>query len=338
MKCRIMRDKIKKYITQKYKTKKYSVCQKLRRKHRFRIAFRNPEKCPAEDGIYCQKSLQAGKTDTSFDDPFFTGTRRVFLRVWEGKKYVGSLTVEAAVVVSLFLLAFGTILSVLDIYRVQAMVKTSLHQSALELGTYAYAAEQGENSPAGVVSSAACGIYAKSRLPELGRYIKVSMLGTTYKNHRIRLSARMEYNIPVSIFPLPALRFTNESQVNAWVGRIPGEEDEAGENDWEEMVYVSEYESVYHTHSSCSHLDLAVQQGNLQEVKKQRNQYGGKYHSCDKCGQTADTGSLVYYTEKGDCYHTRENCSGLKRTVRLVKKSEAKGTRQCQRCREKEAG
>lgn len=97
------------------------------------------------------------------------------------------------------------------------------------------------------------------------------------------------------------------------------------------MVYVTEYESVYHTSESCTHLDLSVHRGIKTQVEQKRNEYGGKYHACERCGGDS---ALVYYTEKGDCYHSQASCSGLKRTVRLVKKSEIQAYIQCERCRE----
>lgn len=297
---------------------------------------KNPEKCLSEDGKIVKSSLQAEKTDNLKKYSFCTGIRRAFLWVFRKKKASGSLTVEAAVVVPVFLLAIGTLLGILDIYRVQAMVKTSLHQSALELGMYAYAADQGRDSPVGWISSAACGVYAKSKLPDLGKYANVSLAGSSYKEDKIRLHARIQYRIPVSILPLPALYFTNESQVNGWVGRRLEDEKKEVDRTWEEMVYITENGSVYHTSSSCSHLDLAVHQQSPDKVKHLRNDYGSKYHSCEKCKGSLEEHSIVYYTEKGDCYHTQENCSGLKRTVRLVKKSEAGGIRMCQRCNAKE--
>ena len=45
-----------------------------------------------------------------------------------------------------------------------------------------------------------------------------------------------------------------------------------------EMVYVTEYESVYHTSESCTHLDLSVHRGIKTQVEQKRNEYGGKYH------------------------------------------------------------
>mgnify|MGYP001101852664 FL=1 len=101
--------------------------------------------------------------------------RRVFLcffRKTRGKKQQipAVLTVEAALVIPLFLLGICTLLGIMDLYRVQVLVKTSLHQSAQELGMYASveSGDSGVNTPTGVLSSGVCSAYAKAHLPELG--------------------------------------------------------------------------------------------------------------------------------------------------------------------------
>lgn len=302
------------------------------------IEIRNTEECPSVAGNRYEDALQAEKTDIPFLHSFFAGTRRVFLWILDKsrrRRRRGALTVEAAVAVPVFLLAMSSILGILDIYRIQALVKTSLHQSALELGMYAYVADAGENSPVGVVSSSVCALYAKSRLPDLGRYVKVSTAGSSYREGEIDLIASVEYRLPLTVIPLPPIRFKNESKVNAWTGWNGSNQEEGADGQWEEMVYVSEYESVYHTSSSCTHINLAIHQGSIASVEDMRNAYGEKYHSCEKCGSVSD-GGTVYYTEKGNRYHCDENCSGLKRTVRLVKKSEVHASHQCERCKARE--
>ncbi|NCB91774.1 MAG: hypothetical protein EOM40_04275 [Clostridia bacterium] len=247
------------------------------------------------------------------------------------------MTVEAAAVIPIFLLTVSTLLGVLDIYRVQSAVKTSLHESALELGMYAYAAESGDSSPAGIVSSAVCAAYAKRHLPEFGDHVKISMAGSSYKDHQVKLTAHISYKIPLSILPLPAIRMVNESCVNSWTGQNISDREIASAGGAEEMVYVTEYESVYHTSSECTHLDLTIHLGSRNEVEGLRNEYGQKYKICEKCGSSNAAGGIVYYTQKGDRYHTSESCSGLKRTVRLVKKSEIQASCQCERCKAKGA-
>lgn len=151
-----------------------------------------------------------------------------------------------------------------------------------------------------------------------------------YENHKIQLKATVLYQLPFSILPVSKLKVTNSSVVHAWTGYDPKNTDNEG-TDGGEMVYVTEYESVYHTSESCTHLDLSIHRGIKTQVEQKRNEYGGKYHACERCGGDS---ALVYYTEKGDCYHSQASCSGLKRTVRLVKKSEIQAYIQCERCRE----
>lgn len=258
--------------------------------------------------------------------------RRVFLCLFRGKRIRAVLTVEAAFVVPLFLLGVGTVLGMMDVYRIQAIVRTSLHQSAEELGMYAGAGkiDSHDSVSVGVLSSGACIAYAKSHLPDLGEEVSVSLLGSCYENHRVRLRAVVTYRLPVSLLPVPMIKVVNTSTVTAWTGFHPEEEQEENSGGGE-MVYVSDYESVYHTSSQCTHLDLSVHQGSREQIETQRNIYGKKYHACEKCKGGS---KLVYYTEKGDCYHSKASCSGLKRTVRLVEKTQIRVQTQCERCKE----
>lgn len=242
------------------------------------------------------------------------------------------LTVEAAFVVPLFLLAICTLLGMIDLYRVQALVRTSLHQSAQELGMYASveSGDSGVSTPVGVLSTGICIAYTKSHLPELGDYVSVNLIGSRYENHEIQLKATITYQLPFSILPVSKIKVGNGSVVHAWTGYDSGDTGKTDGGDGDEMVYVSDYESVYHTSVHCTHLDLSIHQGTKEQVERQRNEYGKKYHACERCGGDSH---LVYYTEKGDRYHSEASCSGLKRTVRLVEKSQIQAHTQCERCR-----
>lgn len=165
-------------------------------------------------------ALQADKTRQSPLCSFLKTSRKVFLWILkkrEGRYRKASLTVEAAVAVPVFLLAVGSILGILDIYRMQSLIKTSLHQSAMELGMYAYG-ENGDSSIGSGISSAFCMAYARSRMPDFGEHVKFSYVGTAFRNNELILRAQAEYKLPVSLTFVPPIRFTNEAKVNCWVG------------------------------------------------------------------------------------------------------------------------
>ena len=53
-----------------------------------------------------------------------------------------------------------------------------------------------------------------------------------------------------------------------------------------------------------------------------RNTYGAKYYPCESCSRNQNPAGCVYITSTGNRYHNQETCSGLKRTIRLVKLSQ----------------
>lgn len=284
-----------------------------------------------------KKALQAEKTDQSPCSSFFVKTRKVFLWILPGGKICrkASLTVEAAMVLPIFILTVSTILGILDSYRIQALIKTSLHQSAMELGMYAYGMEQGMGTPVGNIASASvCMAYARNKMPDLGENVQLSFIETTCKNGEITLRVKGEYRLPVTLLPIPVMKFYNEAKVNSWIGWDASRKISDSEKSDMDMVYIAENESVYHTSPWCTHINLSIHTGWAENMRKLRNEYGEKYVPCEKCGGGKEA-EIVYYTETGNRYHTSENCSGLKRTVHIVKKSEVSHIHQCQRCREK---
>lgn len=96
-------------------------------------------------------------------------------------------------------------------------------------------------------------------------------------------------------------------------------------------VYVADNGVVYHRDRKCTHLQLSVHSIFRGELADARNRWGSMYSACEKCvrGEIPD---MMYVTEDGNCYHYRENCPGLKRTVTSLTLEEAAGYRPCSRC------
>ena len=75
-----------------------------------------------------------------------------------------SLTLESAFVFPFFFLTIVILISFLDLFRIQALLTSSLSQSARELGMYAYCAKKEDTTPVGIVNDAVCVAYAQNRL------------------------------------------------------------------------------------------------------------------------------------------------------------------------------
>ena len=254
--------------------------------------------------------------------------QRVFFWIFN-RKVRAALTVEAAFVIPIFILALCTMMSILDCYRIQSIVKISLYQSAMELGMYAYNTDA-DVEGVSVINSTVCTAYAQARLPQMEDHVSVSMKGSCYEDNKVCLIATITYKFPISLFPLPPLKMKNISEVYSWVGESHNAGDKL-EAVAEEMVYITENRSVYHTDASCSHIDIEIYETREKNAKKE-------YEPCQKCceGKSLGTNTVVYYTKTGERYHLQKDCSSLTRIVRMIEFSQVQDLPICERCEKEE--
>ena len=206
-----------------------------------------------------------------------------------------SLTIEAALVFPLFFFGIITMISFMDIYKLQTEHLSKLCQQAKAAGMYAYTPD-GEGTE-------------EITLPDFYVYKPIS-----------------------PGIPLPAIWMHNTVKVHAWTGTVHKFAGEEETEKMEVMVYVTESGSVYHKNLNCSHLKLSVVKISGSSVSGMRNEYGEKYHACEGCSRGEKPGGSVYITKSGNRYHNKKECSGLKRSVRLVKESDVENIHACSRC------
>ena len=137
---------------------------------------------------------------------------------------------------------------------------------------------------------------------------------------------------PIGAFvPLPKVWMHNTVKVHAWTGAdetaFSGETREP-----EEMVYVTETGTVYHKKAGCRYLKVSINQISGSSLTHARNDSGQKYSPCESCSRNQKPSGVVYVTSSGNRYHNLATCSGLKRTVKLVKESQLGGMHACSSC------
>ena len=226
-------------------------------------------------------------------NPFGKASLCAFLKNLSTKLKKASLTVEATMVLPLFFLTMVTMISFMDLYKLQTEHLSKLCQNAKDAGMYAYAVSGGTE---------------EITLPDVYSYKPVA-----------------------GIIPLPAKWNYNSVKVHAWTGASWEETSDPNESP-EKMVYVTASGTVYHKSLDCSHLKLSVSRISGSEVSSKKNDSGEKYYACESCSKGQKPGSYVYITKSGNRFHNDRTCSGLKRTVRLVKESKAANLSVCKRC------
>ena len=98
-----------------------------------------------------------------------------------------------------------------------------------------------------------------------------------------------------------------------------------------DMVYMTEYGTVYHTSRACVYLTVTVRKAEFNQIERERNSAGQNYEECSKC-KKADRTNWVYISSGGDKYHWNLNCSSMKRTVLEKSREEVAGIPACHKC------
>lgn len=260
----------------------------------------------------------------------------------------GSLTVEAAVVMPFFACFMVFILYFFRILQVQAGIAQSLQYTGRRIAAGYCIQEEAGDEMANLQESG----ESDSSLLDVGGLLKAKALfqqqlekhgcPTQYISHGkygihflqsdlsgnyVELKTTYKMKLPIGLLGNIQYQMAQEVKYRKWTGYKPGEED--GEDD--SWLYYTEYGRVYHASRSCSYLDLSIQGVPYGQAEQKRNHSGGKYHPCEKCGNK-EIGAMVYITDYGDCYHTSLTCSGLKRKIYMIRRSEATNKRMCRKC------
>lgn len=207
----------------------------------------------------------------------------------------GSVTVEAAIAIPVFLFAILNLMSIILMFGEYSTHLADMHQRAKWLSVHAHVEEQG--------------LDVGNDLIMQTKVIKLKPL------------------IPIMDFSMA--RTIVNCRVRKWTGydvtMVSQMEKE------EEWVYITPYGDSYHTSRGCRYLSLKIQAGKVEEMDGYRNKSGEIYRLCESCGENGSYG-LCFYTDYGNRYHSSLYCSGLKRTVRTVKKSEVGNRHRCSGC------
>ena len=255
--------------------------------------------------------------------------------------FCASMTVEAAIVLPLFLAAVLTVAGYCQVYSAATRISAAMLQTAEEIAIAAYTDTYQDASPMAAASVSAAyaqaAVTARAGDTSCVRSLNFLLSSIPDDEERIDLVAAWKVRQRIGFFTLPSSWFIQRSCVRAWTGRTGsgGEGGDETDTPAAATVYVTEYGQVYHTDPDCSHIRLTIMQVPLSEVEGLRNVYGSRYHTCEKCGRAS--GSQVYITTDGDRYHSSLDCSGLKRTVREMTAEEAEGLRPCSKCAAGEA-
>lgn len=253
----------------------------------------------------------------------------------------GSMTVEAAFVVPLFIFCILNLLFGIQVVETSSRITAALHETGNNICSYGYAVEHGvgEGVPAGIggtvyaISSVAghLGETVDQRGGISGGRAGLNYLGSSVMSDGgiVKLSVTYGLKFPVKM-GIRTYRLGTSYYGHAWVG-YDGATCTSAETDEDPIVYVTRTGTVYHTDISCRYLNPSTRSVAAGSVGNLRNKDGAIYHACELCGAGAGVGS-VYVTEYGNRYHSDLYCSGIRRDIQAIHLSEVGGRGPCSVC------
>lgn len=255
---------------------------------------------------------------------FYKGTPRC-------TRYAAVLTVEAALILPLLMGFFAALLFLFRVMQVELEVQKALDDTGRKLAVYLPGKEN--DAATGLVMA---NVFFSKELDGremAGKHIYGGRAGISLQNSRfvgdeVQLYANYCIRFPIRLLFPWDLSVSQKALCRKWTGWNGTGTDGSGDT-W---VYITETGQVYHTTGNCTHLVLSVQSVERERLGAMRNAAGGKYQKCLLCSDVENIWGRVYVTNQGDRYHSDLNCSGIKRTVFMVRLSEV-GTRSlCSRC------
>ncbi len=304
---------------------------------------RNPDSFP--DG---------GMSLPSILSDFIKGTS-LFASLCKGPD--AGMTVEAAIVLPLFLFFFLNLGCAIEMIRLHGNLQLALWQIGSKLAVYGYAVSSGEKPEGegeagdwwkGVAGIAISSTYVRNQVigSAGGDYLDRSPLtnGRTslqfWESEIFGPEDEIELVVTYSVSPwssligFPSFRMANRFYAHIWNGYGLSGGEASREQDIR-IVYVTETGTVYHLSTDCTHLRLSTRLIPAGAVEQERNQNGGRYYPCARCTDGSRP-AMFYITKEGDRYHYSRECSGLKRTVHSMDITLAaeKGYAPCSRCGE----
>ncbi|MBO5155340.1 MAG: hypothetical protein J6C00_13455 [Eubacterium sp.] len=245
-----------------------------------------------------------------------------------------SITLEMVVVLPLFISFMVFFLFLFRILLVQESMEEALVYASRTLAITCYE-ESGEKQKTQAELLAEAQIALRKGLKESdcpvgfirGEALGISLLSSQLTGDDIILRASYEIRMPCVLLGSYSFHFVQCAQSRKWIGNRSLEQKDGSDDEW---VYITPYGTVYHRDRTCRYLDLSIRAVNRSSLLTLRNADREIYRKCESCGSTGN--GTVYVTDYGVRYHSSLSCSGLKRTIYMVKLSQVGGRKACSKC------
>ena len=240
------------------------------------------------------------------------------------RKMRASLTIEAALAMTLFMFTVLSLLGFFFVIRTEIQVQTALEQTGNQLAALP--------ETASIVTATV--VFQEKLLENKvddslidGGQLGISLADSTVMGHEAVIDLVAVYRMELPFLPdnTAVLQIVQRSRKQAFGDAqfLTAEE--------EDYVYITPKGEVYHGSMYCTYIRPVTEKVSLTEAKARKNQDGESYGECSFC--CTDKAVLkVWITQWGDCYHQSEYCRGIWHDVQRVPITEVSDRRACSKC------
>lgn len=271
----------------------------------------------------------------------------------------GSLTIEAALSLSLFLLMASAMLQPLLWLDRQRKVQTAAECIGGQLAQYAYiekflSGEPGimedleiedEDLGTGYFKEAAASLWLLGKIQKEAQADSVRISTAQVPDETGNICFELEYKERIPFLPVLNREITMNAAVKkrAWIGlsgKLGGKTADRWENKSEEdvTVYVGATMGRYHWFQDCHYISNQYQSISFARIKEEKNIFGRKYTACASCTKNGASDGSVYITSGGSHYHMIQDCPAMTAYVRAVPLKEVEYLGACSYCSRRKGG
>lgn len=250
----------------------------------------------------------------------------------------GSMTIEAAMVISLFLLSMVSVLYIFIYYQTQVYMQSVLEKTTEDITIASSMITNDEDKLENIFSDEYVKrmfwentdekIIENSCIYNGSNGIAFEGLDFVSDDGIIDVGIKYSFSFPLGILDKGLYTVVQHSRRLLFVGV------DYSKDDINQLVYVTVNGTVYHIDRYCTYLKPDINAVEISMIEQKRNNSGGRYYPCSKCVKDGIPLEVVYISKWGTSYHTSENCGSLARIVRTLSINDAvnEGYRACSKC------
>ena len=244
-----------------------------------------------------------------------------------------SLTAEAALVFPVFFFAIYMLWQLFLFLLFQLQVTQTMTETAMQYAHLGYTQRKSEEQNVDI-----SWLYQPilwNALPESDRVENLWVLCVPQTDGELEITVGYQFVCEAVFFAKTCLPVQQSFRFYPYLGIA--KEDLFVTEETKDVVYMTEYGTVYHESRACSYLNAVVKAVPAAQVEQERNNSGRRYSLCERCDDKEAT-QTVYLSAGGTKYHLVIDCSALKRTVIEKTREEVNGIPACHKCGTKEDG